>query len=151
MLKVRLMHEDRAKKDVREAEERQKKAEKSLEACQEELARYRIWRPEEEDRRYAAIFGKPMDAKKLATFREELACLAQGEVERELKVHEAEKVVQQRVTETEAARKAAIMARRASMKLEEHRDIWQAAMRKEEERLSDLEMEELRGPAKNIL
>ena len=34
------------------------------------------------------------------------------------------------------------------MKLEEHRDIWTAAMRKEVERLEDLEMEESHGPAR---
>ncbi|MBO6171331.1 MAG: YscO family type III secretion system apparatus protein [Desulfovibrio sp.] len=148
MLRVRGLHEDQAKRDARAAEQRLHEAQELRDGKAAELERYKAWRPQEEDRRYAAIIGKPMDAAKLGEFREDLARLAQGEVERMRQVHEADVVVQERQSETDAARQAVVLARRACMKLEEHRDIWTAAMRKEEERLADLEMEESRGPAR---
>ncbi|MCR5814015.1 MAG: type III secretion protein [Desulfovibrio sp.] len=149
MLRVRQKHEDQAKQDVLAAEERLKAAEEALALCQQELSRYRVWRPQEEDRRYAAIFGKALDVEKLRVFREQLASLAQGEVEREQKVFDAQTVVRERETKVQAARQALLLARKALLKLEKHQDIWLESMRKEEERLSDLEMEEVRGPAKN--
>ena len=148
MLKVRLLHEDQAKRLAREAEERVKSAESYLEDCSSELSRYRLWRPLEEDRRYAAILGKPLDAEQLGFFREDLARLAQGENDRELKVLEAEKLLNERKKEALKAGDAVILARKACMKLEEHRDIWESAVRKEEERQSDLELEEARGPSR---
>lgn len=149
MLRVRGLHEDQAMRDARAAEERLREAQELRNGKAAELARYRVWRPEEEDRRYARIFGKSLDAAKLGEFREDLARLAQGEADLQQQVCEAEAVVRERQDETEAARQAVILARRACMKLEEHRDVWTAAMRKEEERLSDLEMEESRGPARD--
>ena len=148
MLKVRLLHEDQAKRLAVEAEERVKSAEKYLSDCQGELSRYHIWRPQEEDRRFAAIVDKPLGVEKLGVFREQLAQLAQGEKDRELKVLEAEKLLRERQAQAREASEAVIFARKACMKLEEHRAIWLAEKRKEEERLSDLEMEESRGPAR---
>lgn len=148
MLKVRLLHEEQAKRLACEAEERVKSAEKNLADCQAELSRYHLWRPQEEDRRFAAIVAKPLHVEKLGVFREQLAQLAQGEKERELKVLEAEKLLQERQAQAQEASQAVIAARKACMKLEEHREIWLAAKRKEEERQSDLEMEEARGPAR---
>ena len=145
MLRVRMLHEDQAKRDARTAEERLHEAQELRDGKAAELERYKKWRPQEEDRRYAAIIGKPMDAAKLGEFREDLARLAQGEVERQQQVDEAEAVVLDRQKETDAARDAVVQARKACMKLEEHRDMWTAAMHKEEERLADLEMEESRG------
>ena len=148
MLRVRGLHEDQAKRDASAAEQRLREAQEMRDGRAAELERYKAWRPEEENRRYAAIIGKPMDVAGLAEFREDLARLAQGEAERRQQVDEADAVVNERQSETDAARQAVILARRACMKLEEHRDIWTAAMRKEEERLADLEMEESRGPAR---
>ena len=148
MLDVRVMHEDRAKRDAIAAEDRLREAEAARDARAAELARYQAWRPQEEDRRYAAIFGKRLDAGKLGEFREDLARLAHGETERRQQVFEAETAVQERQNETEAARQAVMQARKACMKLEKHRDVWAEAMRREEERLADLEMEESHGPAR---
>ena len=148
MLRVRGLHEDQAKREASAAEQRLREAQEMRDGRAAELERYKAWRPQEEDRRYAAIIGKSMDVAGLAEFREDLARLAQGEAERRQQVDEADAVVNERKSETDAARQTVILARRACMKLEEHRDIWTAAMRKEEERLADLEMEESRGPAR---
>ncbi len=145
MLRVRMLHEDQAKRDARTAEERLHEAQELRDGKAAELERYKMWRPQEEERRYASIIGKPMDAAKLGEFREDLARLAQGEAERQQQVDEAEAAVLDRQKETDRARDAVVQARKACMKLEEHRDMWTAAMRKEEERLADLEMEESRG------
>lgn len=148
MLRVRGLHEEQAKREARAAEERLHEAQVVRDGRAAELERYRVWRPEEEERRYAAIWGENLSAGQLGEFRDGLARLAQGEVERQQQVHEAEALVHECEGAVETARQAVVLARRASMKLEEHRDIWMAAMRKEEERLADLEMEEARGPAR---
>lgn len=148
MLRVRGLHEEQAKREAHAAEERLHEARDARDDKAAELERYRVWRTEEEERRYEAIWGKSLSAGQLGEFRDGLTRLAQGEVERQQRVLEADTLVQEREGAVEAARQAVVLARRASMKLEEHRDVWTAAMRKEEERLADLEMEETRSPAR---
>ena len=149
MLRVRGLHEDRVRREARAAEERLREAQNMRDEREAELLRYRAWRPEEEDRRYAAVMGKSLNVEALGAFRDSLAELTIGEVEREQKVREADDDVQKRKREADAAQAAVVLARRACMKLEKHRDIWIIAMHREEERLSDLAMEESRGPAKS--
>ncbi|MBQ7457153.1 MAG: YscO family type III secretion system apparatus protein [Desulfovibrio sp.] len=148
MLRVRRLHEDACKRKIRDCEEQLALAKKARDASQQELTRYQAWRPEEEDRRFAAILGKAMDADALATFREGLALLAEGEITRQDDVDQKESLVAKEEDNLAKARQASILARKATLKLEEHREIWQTEQRKEAERLSDLEMEESRGPAR---
>ena len=147
MLYVRELHEEQAKRTLKAVEERLQNARKTLEEQETELARYTVWRKEEENRRYAAMFGKCFTRDKLQTLREEIAQLIQGEVERAELVQKAKDAVTNEEANVMQARKTVLMARKNCMKLEEHRNLWREAMRKEEERVSDLEMEESRQPA----
>ena len=146
MLRVRYLHEEQAKRDVQTAERHLQKTQDQLQQAKDALKEYQIWRPSEEERRYAQILGQQISQEKLAKFREELGQLAQEELRLQGVVHEAEKTGNQAQEQVEKARKEVILARRACLKLEEHRDIWQAAQNREQERLSDLEMEEARSP-----
>lgn len=147
LLTVRRFREDAAKNEVRAAERRLAEAREEVRKKEEELERYRIWRPEEENRRYDAIMGESMSLEELAGFRAALGALAEGEQERILAVTEAEKAVGQKEREVAAAREAVAEARREAAKIEAHRDIWLAEAKKEAERREDLELEEFKTPA----
>lgn len=147
LLTVRHFREEGAKNEVRAAERRLAEAREEVRKKEEELERYRIWRPEEENRRYDAIMGETMSLEEVAGFRASLGALAEGEQERILAVTEAEKAVGQKEREVAAAREAVAEARREAAKIEVHRDIWLAEAKREAERQEDLELEEFKTPA----
>ncbi len=147
LLTVRHFREEGAKNEVRAAERRLAEAREEVRKKEEELERYRIWRPEEENRRYDAIMGETMSLEEVAGFRASLGALAEGEQERILAVTEAEKAVGQKEREVAAAREAVAEVRREAAKIEAHRDIWLAEAKREAERQEDLELEEFKTPA----
>ena len=147
LLTVRHFREEGAKNEVRAAERCLAEAREEVRKKEEELERYRIWRPEEENRRYDAIMGETMSLEEVAGFRASLGALAEGEQERILAVTEAEKAVGQKEREGAAAREAVAEARREAAKIEAHRDIWLAEAKREAERQEDLELEEFKTPA----
>ena len=147
LLTVRHFREEGAKNEVRAAERRLAEAREEVRKKEEELERYRIWRPEEENRRYDAIMGETMSLEEVAGFRASLGALAEGEQERILAVTEAEKAVGQKEREVAAAREAVAEACREAAKIEAHRDIWLAEAKREAERQEDLELEEFKTPA----
>ncbi len=147
LLTVRHFREEGAKNEVRAAERRLAEAREEVRKKEEELERYRIWRPEEENRRYDAIMGETMSLEEVAGFRASLGALAEGEQERILAVTEAEKAIGQKEREVAAAREAVAEARREAAKIEAHRDIWLAEAKREAERQEDLELEEFKTPA----
>ena len=93
MLTVRHFREEAAKNEVRAAERRLAEAREEVRKREEELERYRAWRPEEETGGYDAILGEAMSLDDVAEFRASLGALAEGEQEREQAVAEAEKNV----------------------------------------------------------
>lgn len=147
LLAVRHYREEAAKNALRAAERRAAEAREEVKRRQAELERYRVWRPEEEERRYAAIMGKALTLDEVAAFRASLGALAEGEQERVRAVAEAEKLAAQKDQDVVAGRQAVTLARREAAKIETHRDLWLAEARKEAERREDLEMEEFTAPA----
>lgn len=144
LLTVREYREESAKRRVRSAEAAAREAEKEIEQKKRELEEYRIWRKQEEDRRYESIMNVPMSLEKLDMFKAGLARLAEEENFREQAVVAAEKEAQQRRAELENAKTAAKIAARNTSKIEAHQNIWKEEAKKEEERREDLELEEFR-------
>ncbi len=144
LLTVREYREESAKRRVRSAETTVREAEKNLEQQRKELEEYRIWRKQEEDRRYDSVMNVPLSLERLEMFKAGLARLAEEENLREQAVLAAEKEVQQRRSELEAAKTAAKIAARNTSKIEAHKNIWKEEAKKEEERREDLELEEFR-------
>ena len=136
LLTVRHFREEAAKNEVRAAERRLAEAREEVRKREEELERYRVWRPEEEKRRYDAILGEAMSLDDVAEFRASLGAVA-----------EAEKNVARKEQEVNTAREAVAAARKEAAKIEAHRDIWLTEAKKEAERQEDLEMEEFKAPA----
>ena len=82
LLSVRHYREDAARNALRLEERRLVQAREEVGRRQAELERYRIWRQEEEERRYAAILGASLSLEEVADFRASLGMLATGEQER---------------------------------------------------------------------
>ena len=142
LLTVRRYREESAKRRVRGAEIAVREAEENVEKKQRELDEFRVWRRQEEDRRYEAIMNVPLSLEKLEMFKAGLARLADEEHAREQAVLSARKEVEQRRVELEGAKAAAKTASKNTSKIEAHRDLWKEDAKKEEERREDLELEE---------
>ncbi len=144
LLSVRHYREEGAKRRVRGAENAVREAEATVEKKKKELEEFRIWRREEEERRYEAIMNRPMTIGQLDTFKTGLAMLAAQENEREQAVVKAEKDVELLRTELVKAQEAVKLARKNTSKIQAHKDIWKEEAKKEAEHKEDLEMEEFR-------
>ena len=149
LLSVRHYREDAARNALRLEERRLVQAREEVGRRQAELERYRGWRQEEEERRYAAILGASLSLEEVADFRASLGALATGEQERFQAVRQAEEQVRQQEQAVTAALDAALaLARREAAKIEKHRDIWQENAKREQEHLEDLELEEFATPSR---
>ena len=144
LLSVRHYREDAARNALRLEERRLVQAREEVGRRQAELERYRVWRQEEEERRYAAIayLGASLSLEEVANFRASLGALATGEQERFQAVRQAEEQVRQQEQAVAGAQRAVALARREAAKIEKHRDIWQENAKREQEHLEDLELEE---------
>lgn len=142
LLTVRRYREESAKRRVRSAEIAVREAEENVAQKQRELDEFRVWRRQEEDRRYAAVMNVPLSLERLEQFKAGLARLADEECTREQAVLSAKKEAEQRRVELEGAKTAAKIAGKNTSKIEAHRDIWKEDAKKEEERREDLELEE---------
>ena len=144
LMAVRLFREDAARRAVRAAEHAVAAAKAVVAQTQEELERYRRWRPEEENRRYAAILHQALSAAELDTFKAGLVALSVAEQQREQAVLAAEETLAQRRRDLDRCKGQMAQARRDSARLETHRDIWNGMQRREEARKEDLELEDFR-------
>ena len=100
LLSVRHYREDAARNALRLEERRLVQAREEVGRRQAELERYRLWRQEEEERRYAAILGASLSLEEVADFRASLGMLATGEQERFQAVRQAEEQVRQQEQES---------------------------------------------------
>ena len=146
LLSVRWYREDAAKSAARTADRLVTEARELEQKRRAELEEYRSWWPQEVDRRYDAIMGENLNLADLDRFKEGLAALADGELNCQMAVVNAQREVEAREAEAAKAREAVALARREAAKIEAHRDIWQAEARKEAERQEDLELEEFHPP-----
>ena len=144
LLSVREYREEAAKNAVRAAENAVQQAEAEVARRERELEEYRIWRVEEETRRYDAIMGTVLTLEELDTFKAGLASLIDKERKHEEMVTEALRQVEKCREAVRKARDQAARARRETSKILAHKDIWMEEAKKEAARLEDLEMEEFK-------
>lgn len=147
LLSVRLYREDAARTALRLEERRLAHAREDAARRQEELERYRRWRQEEEERRYAAVMGACLSLEDVAEFRTALGVLVAGEQERLQAVRQAEEQVMRQEQAVTVAQKAVAQARRDAARIETHHEIWKTGVRREQERHEDLELEEFATPS----
>lgn len=141
---VRLFREDMAQRAVRAAEHALALAEADAAEKREELETYRRWRPEEEDRRYAAILNQALNSTELDAFKAGLVALAVAEQKREQALLDAENALQQCRTQLDTCRAQMAQARKNIARLETHREIWSSIQSREATRKEDMELEDFR-------
>ena len=144
LLSVRHYREEEASRAVRDAETRCREARQRIADLQNELKAFRIWRREEENRRYDAIMGTAMSCEELEKFKAGLAALAEREAKKQEEVMLAEKELEKTEAQLEQARNHARLAQKETAKIQAHKDIWSQDAKKEAERQEDLELEEFR-------
>jgi type III secretion protein O len=144
LLSVRQYREETAQNLLRQAERMAREAEATLREREKELERYRIWRVEEEDRRYEAIMGQLLSLGDLEAFKAGLGRLRDAELLREEDVAKAEQALAKAHQAVTDARNGLNKARRDTARILAHKNIWNEMTRREAERKEDLESEEFR-------
>jgi chromosome segregation ATPase len=122
---------------------------KKLEQTQQELSNkrkefedYKIWRKDEEERRYANFMNKTYSLDEIHKFNASIKQLYFREVEIEEDVKKAEYNVKQAQKEYEKALEEERLNRKKLKKLETHRDMWEMEQRKYQEIQAELELED---------
>ncbi len=144
LLGVRQYREEAAQNVLRQAERAVREAADALGEREKELERYRIWRVEEENRRYEAIMGQLLSLDDLEKFKAGLGRLRDGELAREEDVARAEQTLSKARQTVVEAKDGLNKARRDTARILAHKDIWMAMARREAERMEDLESEEFK-------
>jgi type III secretion protein O len=144
LLRIRDFRLDAAQQAQRAAEAEVQRAIAEREEKARELERYKTWRAEEIERRYAGILMHEMTMEDLDKFKAGLAQLAEGEIAREGAILEADKHIEEARLALEAARRAYVHANQEREKILYHRGEWQKTEAKEAARAEDLEMEEFK-------
>ncbi len=144
LLSVRQYREDAAQNLLRQAERLAREAEAALQEREKELERYRLWRVEEEDRRYGAIMGQLLSLDDLEEFKAGLGRLRDAELRREEDVAKADQALNKARQAVTDAKSGLSKARRDTARILAHRNIWNEMARLEAERKEDLESEEFR-------
>lgn len=144
LLSVRQYREDAAQNLLRQAERLAREAETALQEREKELERYRLWRVEEEDRRYGAIMGQLLSLDDLEEFKAGLGRLRDAELRREEDVAKADQALAKARQAVTDAKSGLSKARRDTARILAHKNIWNEMARLEAERKEDLESEEFR-------
>lgn len=147
LVRVRELREDRASKALTVARRRTREAEQALEDRRRELAEYREWRLQEEERLVQSIMLKKVKLGEITDLRLEIIGLRERELEFTDRVHRAEADLTKAREEEEAARQAHKKATQELEKLLGHREEWEQEQSREAERAADLELEEFTMPA----
>lgn len=141
---VRQYREEAARRAVSAAERAVVAAQSEVARRQEELESYRLWRIDEENRRFDAIMNQLLSAADLDSFKSGLIALALAEQAREQALIDAEEALRQSRIQLDGCRGQLALARKDSARLETHRDIWKESQKREAEHKEDMEMEDFR-------
>ncbi|MDR1546863.1 MAG: YscO family type III secretion system apparatus protein [Deltaproteobacteria bacterium] len=147
LLSLRALRLEAADKAVQAAERAAAAAAAEEERRALELARWRLFRQEETERRWAALLGIGQTLGQLDDFRAGLGELSRQELALAEALEEAAQRTAARRAELAAARQARLALNQAKEKLERHRELWADEEAKEQQRLESLEMEEFARPS----
>ena len=142
MLRIRGLREDRAQVALVAARTAQTAAERDLEARRDDRATFEETKEERRDRLYDAVIGRRVRMDDLDRVRAAVTRIDEKGVLLAEAVRKAVVVVEEKTAATETARAVLSAATRNKMKIEEHKAIWEEEFHREQERLSDAEMDE---------
>ena len=150
MIRIRSMREDRAATDLTRARRARTAAERTLREKTEAVERYEETKEERRDRVYDAVIGHAVKMEALDQARDAVNRIDEEGVLLEEDEKKAERDLEARTREASAARVRYVAAQKNKQKIELHREVWEEEDRKEQERLSDAELEEFAGKRQEV-
>ncbi len=145
MLRIRVMREDRAGKDLVTARHAREVAQVELDARKRKLDAYAQTKEERRDKVFDTIMGRPVPRDEIDRVRTAISQIDEEGVLLTDGVHRAEADLETKEQETEKAHGRFIAAVKERAKVSQHREIWMEEDRRMQELRADAEMEEFTG------
>ena len=145
MLRIRVMREDRAGKDLVAARHAREVAQAELDARKRKLAEYAETREERRDRVFETILRRPVSRDEIDRVRSAISQIDEEGVLLTDGVHRAEADLEAREQEADKAHGRFIVAVKERAKVSQHKEIWAEEDRRMQELRADAEMEEFTG------
>ncbi len=118
--RIKKIREERAERELAKAEEKLREAEQTLEDKKQALEDYRIWRVQEEERKYKELMAKEtVKRNALDVLKQEVKLIRDKEIDFTQAVSEAQTAVEAATHDVEKAKKAYIQAVRNTEKISE--------------------------------
>ncbi len=145
MLRIRVMREDRAGKDLVTARHAREMAQVELEARKRKLSDYTQTREERRDKVFETILMRPVPRDEIDRVRSAISQIDEEGVLLTDGVHRAEADLEAKEQEAEKAHGRFIVAVKERAKVSQHKEIWEEEDRRMQELRADAEMEEFTG------
>lgn len=145
MLRIRVMREDRAGKDLVAARHAREMAQVELEARKQKLSDYAQTKDERRDRVFETILMRPVPRDEIDRVRSAISQIDEEGVLLTDGVRRAEADLEAKGQEAEKAHGRFIAAVKERAKVSQHREIWAEEERRMQELRADAEMEEFTG------
>ena len=145
MLRIRVMREDRAGKDLVAARHAREVAQVELDTRKRKLDAYSQTKEERRDRVFDTILGRPVPRDEIDRVRTAISQIDEEGVLLTDGVHRAEADLETKEQETEKAHGRFVAAVKERAKVSQHKEIWMEEDRRMQELRADAEMEEFTG------
>ena len=145
MLRIRVMREDRAGKDLVAARHAREAAQTELDARKRKLHAYAQTKEERRDRVFDKIIGRPVPRDEIDRVRTAISQIDEEGVLLTDGVRRAEADLETKEQETDKAHGRFVAAVKERAKVSQHREIWMEEDRRMQELRADAEMEEFTG------
>lgn len=142
LLRIRAMREDRAAGELTAAKQAVVTAQDALEARKLELDDYLRTKEQRRDKIYDSIIGRTVTREQLDMAGEGVARIDEEGVLKEDNVRRADAELKKREDAEAAARAAFSLATKNRMKIDEHKAVWIAEDKAEQERREECELED---------
>ena len=145
MLRIRVMREDRAGKDLVAARHAREAAQTELDARKRKLHAYAQTKEVRRDRVFDTIIGRPVPRDEIDRVRTAISQIDEEGVLLTDGVRRAEADLETKEQEAEKAHGRFISALKERAKVSQHKEIWMEEDRRIQELRADAEMEEFTG------
>ena len=145
MLRIRVMREDRAGKDLVTARHAREAAQTELDARRQKLHSYSLTKEERRDRVFDTIMGRAVPRDEIDLVRTAISQIDEEGVLLTDGVRRAEADLETKEQEAEKVHGRFISALKERAKVSQHKEIWMEEDRRIQELRADAEMEEFTG------
>lgn len=150
ILRFRNQRADAAQRQALVALREELQAADELEAAKERLEEYKRWRVEEIENRYAVFLQEETTKSGIESFHEGIKSLELRELELGDEILRAEKKLQDAKAYTLKCKEEAMLAQKATMKLDLHKQEWVAEAQEKARQEEEKELEELASSSRKL-